>query len=76
MISEEEASIIAHSYIEGSILKEDCNKKMSTSSYLPIVYEFSIYHEDIDGNIFQTFISVSNNGFVTNWIRRHIDETN
>ena len=76
MISKHQASRIAHSYIEGSILKEECSEIMGTSSYTPIIYEFNIHHKDSDGNIFQTFISVSNRGFVTNWIKRHIDETN
>lgn len=76
MISEEEASIIAHEHIDGIILQEDCSVRMSTKSTYPKSWVFNIYHRNQDKDTFHTVIEVTNNGIVAQWDKTYILDEN
>ena len=74
LISKQEASIIAHEYIDGIILQESCTAFMSPASAYPQSWEFKIYHRNSDKDTFLTTIEVTRAGIVANWNKTHLSE--
>lgn len=74
LISKQEASIIAHEYIDGVILQESCTGYMSPTSSYPQSWKFEIYHRNSDKDTFLTTIEVTRAGIVANWNKTHLGE--
>lgn len=74
MISMQEASVIAHEYIEGVILQESCRSIMTSSSAYPKEWVFDVYHRNHDKDTFRTIIHVTNMGAVSDWNKYQVGD--
>ena len=76
MISQQEARSIVYSYIDGDILKERCRMIKNPSSGSVVSKVFDIHHKTEDGDVFQTTIEITHNGFIAQYDKKHIMDEN